>query len=221
VYAPRFPDRGVETTRRLSASKGDPLLSFVSTFIPLFFAIDVVGLLPVFLGLTEGMTPEGRKRVVNTACITGIAVATSFIFLGEGVFRMLSVTPFDFRIAGGLLLLIFAVQDLIIGGKPRKNSSPTIGVVPLGMPLIVGPGVLTTCLLLVHQYGYTVTLLSLGANLVFVYLALRFSGAILRIVTPAGAVAVAKIASLLLAAIGVMMVRVGVEETVRRFLDRS
>jgi multiple antibiotic resistance protein len=196
-------------------------LSFVSTFIPLFFAIDVVGLLPVFLGLTEGMTPEGRKRVVNTACITGVTVATGFIFLGEGVFHMLGVTPFDFRIAGGLLLLIFAVEDLIIGGKPRENSSPMIGVVPLGMPLIVGPGVLTTCLLLVHQYGYAVTLLSLAANLVLVYLALRFSGAILRIVTPAGAVAVAKIASLLLAAIGVMMVRVGVEETVRRFLDRS
>jgi len=195
-------------------------LSFVSSFIPLFFAIDVVGLLPVFLGLTERMSPEGRRRVGTTACITGAAVATSFIFLGEGVFRMLGVSPVDFRIAGGLLLLIFAVQDLIIGGKPRRNLSPTIGVVPLGMPLIVGPGVLTTCLLLVHQYGYPMTLLALGANLTIVFLALRFSDAILRFVTPAGAVAVAKIASLLLAAIGVMMVRVGIEETVRKILDR-
>lgn len=192
---------------------------FFLSFIPLFVAIDVMGLLPVFTGLTEGMTPEARRRAVDVACLTATAVALLFIFLGKFIFQVLGVTADDFRIAGGALLLVFAIQDLIIGGKPRRTVSPTVAVVPLGMPLIVGPGVLTTSLLMVQQYGYEWTLAALAANLAIVYVTLRLAGPILRLVGPGVAVAAAKIASLFLAAIGIMMLRVGVLETVHRFLQ--
>ena len=124
-------------------------MEFFLCFIPLFIAIDVVGLLPVYMGLTEGMDKERRRAVVRVACITAVTVAVTFVFLGEGIFKMLGITTDYFRVAGGLLLLIFAIQDLTIGGKPRRSPSDSVAVVPLGMPLLVGPGVLTTSLLLV------------------------------------------------------------------------
>jgi multiple antibiotic resistance protein len=185
-------------------------VSFVLAFIPLFVAIDVMGVLPVFIGLTDGMSRDARRRVVHDACVTALLVAVGFMFLGEGVFRVLGVTTDDFRIAGGILLLVFAIQDLYTGGKPRRAPSATMAVVPLGMPLIVGPGTLTTTLLLTAQVGYGWTAAALAANLAIVLVTLRASDRIMRFLGPGGAVAAAKIASLFLAAIGVMMVRVGI-----------
>jgi multiple antibiotic resistance protein len=194
-------------------------MEFFLCFIPLFIAIDVVGLLPVYMGLTEGMDKERRRAVVRVACITAVTVAVTFVFLGEGIFKVLGITTDDFRVAGGLLLLIFAIQDLTIGGKPRRSPSDTdtVAVVPLGMPLLVGPGVLTTSLLLVHQYGYLPTLGALLANLVIVFAVLSLAEHIIRIVTPSVAAAAAKVASLLLGAIGVMMLRVGILGTIKAF----
>jgi len=192
---------------------------FALSCIPLFFAIDVVGLLPVYIGLTVGMSVEQKRRVVRAACITGVSVAAGFVFLGDSIFRVLNVRQADFRIAGGLLLLVFAIQDLYSGGKPRRNTSPTMAIVPLGMPLMVGPGVLTTCLLLVQQRGYSATLGALVANLLVVFVVLSFSDRILTLITQAGAAAVAKVASLFLAAIGISMLRAGIEETIRRFAE--
>ncbi len=193
-------------------------MNFILSFIPLFVAIDCMGLLPVYVGLVETMAPEARRRTVNVACITALIVSVGFIFLGDAVFIVLGVTSNDFRIAGGILLLVFAIQDLFVGGKPRRAISPTMAVVPLGMPLIVGPGVLTTSLLVVQQHGYWWTLLALFANLTIVYWVLRSAGPIMRFVGPGIAVAAAKIASLLLAAIGVMMLRVGLLATVKAFM---
>ena len=118
------------------------------------------------------------------------------------------------KVAGGLLLLVFAIQDLVIGGKPRRTrTTGLVGVVPLGIPLITGPAVLTTTLLVARQHGQAWTLVALVANLAIVLVVLRGSDRIMRIVGPGGAVAAGKIASLFLATIGVMMIRVGVVET--------
>ncbi len=188
-------------------------MPFVLAFIPLFVAIDVAAVLPVFSSLTSELAPQERRRVVRDACATAAAISILFAFLGESVFRILGVTSDDFRIAGGLLLLVFAIQDLTVGGKPRRfegAAAATVGVVPLGMPLIVGPGVLTTLLLLVHQLGYTVTIAALVANLAIVFVVLSGAQRILGVIGVGGSIAAAKIASLFLAAIGVMMVRVGV-----------
>jgi multiple antibiotic resistance protein len=199
------------------ARESDKPLDFLLSFIPLFFAIDVIGAIPIFMSLTQGMTDSERARVVRQACVTALTVAVAFVFLGEWLFRMLSVTTSDFRMAGGSLLLVFAIQDLTVGGKPRRTPTGTVGVVPLGMPLLVGPGVLTTSLLVAHNHGYPWALAALVANIALVFVVLSASELILRIVKPSGAAAVGKIAALFLAAIGVMLVRAGVEETIRAF----
>jgi multiple antibiotic resistance protein len=194
---------------------------FLRAFIPLFVAIDALGVLPIYVGLTEGMDRWTRRRVVDVACFTAATVTVLFMFLGNLTFSFLGVTTDDFRIAGGVLLLVFAIQDLIIGGKPRRRTSPTLAVVPLGMPLIAGPGVLTTSLLVVQQQGTWSALSALAANLLILYLILRSSDAILRVVGPSVTAAAAKIASLFLAAIGVMMLRLGLEQTIKNFLDHA
>ena len=195
--------------------------SFVRAFIPLFVAIDIMGLLPVFVGLTEKMGKPERRRTVEVATLTAAIISVSFIFLGDAILSFLSVTVNDFRIAGGILLLIFAIQDLYVGGKPRRQVSTTLAVVPIGMPLIVGPGVLTTSLLVVQNHGYPCTLTALALNLAIVYAVLRASAPIMRMVGQGVAVAAAKIASLFLAAIGIMMLRIGILETLREFLPPS
>ena len=188
------------------------MTSFLLAFIPLFVAIDVMGVLPVFAALTEGMDRPARGQVIRDACVTALGVSVAFACLGEGIFHVLGVTESDFRIAGGILLLVFAVQDLMVGGKTRRvTPSATVGVVPLGMPLIVGPGTLTTVLLVLQQQGYPLTL---AANLAIVLAVLRASDRLMRLLGPGGAVAAAKIASLFLATIGVMMVRVGILDTI-------
>jgi multiple antibiotic resistance protein len=195
--------------------------SLVLSFIPLFVAIDIMGLLPVFVGMTQDMSPFERRRVVRVACLTATIVALLFIFLGDAILGFLSVSVNDFRIAGGILLLVFAIQDLYVGGKPRRVVSPTLAVVPIGTPLIVGPGVLTTSLLMVQQHKYPATLVSFAINMIIVYVVLRAADPIMRLVGQGVAVAAAKIASLFLAAIGVMMLRVGIIETVRAALPHG
>ncbi len=186
----------------------------LTAFIPLFFAIDAIGILPIYMAMTKEVFVDKRRSIVNQAAVTAFLISLVFMYLGKGIFRFLGITIPDFRIAGGILLLIFAITDLLFSdkGQARKNPEETMGVVPIGMPLIIGPGVLTTLLLSVGNNGYNATLIALILNIFIVWIAFNYSGQVIRIITEAGATAVGKVFSLLLAAIAVMMIRLGVTE---------
>lgn len=187
----------------------DMLEKFMLAWIPLFVAIDPLGLIPLFLGITEGQSAETRKRTSIQATWTAIVVAIGFMFLGKSVFRALSITVADFQVAGGLILLILAVQDLLKGWEDKSHPTGEFGVVPLGLPLIVGPATLTTLLILMDSVGFWYTFLALAVNLVIVNLAMHYSNALARLVGLTGLRAASKIVSLLLAAIAVSMIRQG------------
>src|SRR6476646_9808471 len=127
------------------------LRAFLETFLPLFVAIDPFGMVPVFLGVTDGMSDKRRRRITFEAVTAATIICLSFMFLGESLFRFLGISAFDFRIAGGVLLLVLAVYDLLIPGKPAVHERDTVGIVPLAMPLIAGPATLTTTLVLVSR----------------------------------------------------------------------
>ena len=182
----------------------------VYTFIPIFVAIDIFAIIPIFVSMTEGMPNEKRLTVERESVITALAVGLMFIAVGEAIFRILSITENDFKIAGGLILLIFAVLDLMGYSKIREQAGK-LGVVPLGVPLIVGPAVLATILVLVDHYGITPTIISFIVNLFIVWLSFRASSRILKIFGHGGIMAVSKIMALLLASIAVMLIRVGVQ----------
>jgi len=185
--------------------------SFALAFTAIFVALDVVGVLPMYLGMTAGLSKKQRARVVNTSMLVALGVALFFIATGLATFRFLGIEIYDFRIAGGIVLLILALSDLAGGPDfAHGKASGSTGIVPLGVPLITGPGVLMQLILLVGSYGYAVTLAALFANYLLAWGILRKSEWITRLIGKDGTVVVSKIAALLLAAIAISMIRTGV-----------
>ena len=184
---------------------------FLQAFIPLFVAIDPSGLAAIFLGLGQGVAPAQRQRIARQATVTGGAVALLFLFLGASIFKALGISAGDFQIAGGLILFILAARDLITSAAEPEKLPPDFGVVPLGMPLIAGPALIATLLLLARTVGYVPTLVALMVNLVIVVLAFAYSEKLGRLIGAMGMRAISKIVSMLLAAIAVSLIRQGLK----------
>lgn len=181
-------------------------------FVPLFVAVDALGVLPAFIALTQGIEPLKVRRVIYQSVATAMLVALGFLALGTALLELLGITVADFMVAGGLLLFALAIGDLLASNKLQRGVDPnSLGVVPLGVPLIAGPAVLTTSVLLVNQFGVVNTAAAIIANILFAGLVFRFSGLIGRVLGTVGARIASKIAMLFLAAIAVMMVRKGIE----------
>jgi multiple antibiotic resistance protein len=182
---------------------------FVLSFIPIFVAIDVLGLVPIFLSLTSDMKPPEKKKLITEATFTALAVSLVFLFGGRLIFNFMGITENDFRVGGGIVLLVLAVIDLTVTGEKTRAPQTSVGVVPIGIPLIIGPAVLTTLLIIVDAYGYLAAVIGLLANLFLVWLIFRNSDYIIRVMGEAGSKAFAKVAALFMAAIAVMMIRIG------------
>ena len=180
-------------------------------FVPLFVAVDALGVLPIFMNLTEGLVPRKLKSVILQSVITAVAVALAFVVVGTAVLRLLGITVADFMIAGGILLFVISMSDLLAVEKSRRLAdADSLGAVPIGVPLITGPAVLTTSILLLNEHGIALTALSIVLNIAIAGVIFYFSAGIYRFLGKAGAKTLSKIASLLLAAIAVMMVRRGI-----------
>jgi multiple antibiotic resistance protein len=184
---------------------------FLLAFIPLFVAIDPIGLAAIFLGLGQNVDRVQRQKIASQATWTGGLVALGFLFLGQSMFTAVGISVSDFQIAGGLILFILAARDLIQSAAEPEKLPPDFGVVPLGMPLIAGPASITTLLVLAQNQavGLVVTLVALAANLALVVLALHYSEWLGRKIGGTGLRAISKIVSMLLAAIAVSMIRQG------------
>jgi multiple antibiotic resistance protein len=185
------------------------LENFLLAFIPLFVAIDVVGLVPIYLSLADGVGRERRNTLAYQAIATAFIIALGFVFLGQFIFTALRITVADFQIAGGLILLGLAAQDILFQNRRDSYVDRSLGIVPLGMPLIAGPALLTTLLALVDSLGVALTLIALMLNLALVALALRFADQIRRLIGTAAMRAGSRIVALLLAAIAVNFIRRG------------
>ncbi|MES2769504.1 MAG: MarC family protein [Bdellovibrionota bacterium] len=190
---------------------------FLKAFMPLFFAIDAIGILPAFMSVTGDVSVMQRRKVVNQAAVTAFGISVFFIFFGQAIFKLLGITVYDFKVAGGILLLIFSIHDLLFdqGNRRKAGSDDTIGIVPIGTPLIIGPGALTTLLLLVDTTGYTWTMMSLTLNVAIVWVVFFFSDKVIKIITKPGAIAIGKVFALFLAAIAVMLIRSGIEQILK------
>ncbi len=182
------------------------------SFIPIFVAVDAVGVLPIFVSLTEGVERSERAKIIIQSMLTALCLAVGFIFLGKAVFRILGITIGDFMVAGGAILFCLAITDIINPVKKRRIPSEQLGAVPLGTPLIVGPAVLTTCLLMMSQHGVLATLISVLVNILLAGMILALASVLMKVLGEAGSKALSKIVSLLLAAIAVMLMRKGMAQ---------
>jgi multiple antibiotic resistance protein len=191
--------------------------SFFLSFIPLFVAIDVIGVLPLFVGLVESIDEKRRRVIIIEATFAAFMISLLFLIAGKLIFSFLGITESDFRVGGGIILLVLSIKDLLFTKEGSRSPGTSIGVVPIGIPLIMGPAALTTVIILVDSYGYLWTIISLVANMLIVFFVFRQAGFIHRAMGQAGSKAVGKVASLLLAAIAVMMIRSGIAVMVKNF----
>ena len=188
---------------------------FWQAFIPLFVAIDVLGLVPIYLGMTAGRDTRTRGRLARQASLAALGVSLLFLFVGQWVFGYLGITEHDFKVGGGVVLLVMAVTDLLFSSEETRAAQGEIGVVPLGIPLIMGPAGLAAIMLGANSYGRVITLAALLANLLLVWLVFANAERIGRLLGKSGAQAVAKIAALFLAGIAVMLIRSGLTAMIR------
>ena len=194
---------------------------YIESFLPLFVAINVPGILPMYLGLTETMTTAQRRRLTFLAVATATIIAVLILFAGQLVFSLLGITVNDLRVGGGLILLVLSISNLIFGDYRRRDprqgeedeekaDAAEVGVVPIGIPLIMGPAAITSILVSREAFGYLPTTVSLVLNMSLVLLTLAFAPIIGRFMPSALSRAVAKVASLFLAAISVALIRAGI-----------
>ena len=183
-------------------------------FIPLFVAVDAIGIAPIFVSLTVHLEQKDKNKIILQSMLTAICLAIGFIFLGKAVFRLMGITIGDFMVAGGSILFCIAIIDILSQTKQRHIPADELGAVPLGTPLIVGPAVLTTSMLIVSQYGLPATMISVIVNILLAGLILKLSSFLIKAMGESGSKALSKIMSLLLASIAVMLVRKGVSQLI-------
>ncbi len=191
---------------------------YLLSFIPIFVAIDIVGILPIFLGLTTGMTAEEKHKSIIESLITATTIAIIFILIGKLLFLIMGITIADFKIGGGILLLILSVNLLLPGvSSTREKQYQDAGVFPIGTPLIAGPALLTTSLVLIDSFGMFPTFISLILNILISWIILANSERISRLIGLNGMRAFSKVADIFLTAIAVMMIRSGIQEAYKLF----
>jgi multiple antibiotic resistance protein len=189
------------------------MAKFFLAFIPIFVAVDPIGLVAIFTGLGTSASREQRQAQAFLGIFTGLCIAVGLIFLGKVIFAALGITVADFQVAGGLILLLLAIRELVGIGPNDRSASDEFGVVPLGMPLIAGPALLTSLLILVDSVGLFYTVVSLLVNLALVAVALCNADRFTRWMGKQGLRGVSKIIALLLAAIAISLIRRGWQGT--------
>ncbi|HKM59316.1 MAG TPA: MarC family protein [Candidatus Bathyarchaeia archaeon] len=189
-------------------------LDFISeltrAFVALFIIVDPFGNIPIFVGLTENITDAQRKKTYNTAILVGFALLLVFSFTGQEILSLFGLSIYSFEVAGGILLLIIAIRILISGFHESTESPESLGAVPIAIPLLVGPGAITTTIFNLQSYGTIITILAVVVVLALTWVILRFINGFYKVLGKTGAIVIARVMALLIAAIAVQYILTGV-----------
>src|SRR3954466_12387833 len=184
---------------------------FTEVFVTLVVIMDPIGTIPLFLALTGGRSTRARRRLAWQAVAVAILVIAPFALFGQQILRYLGITVPALQGAGGLLLILVALE-LLTGKQEQPDDVPNVNValVPLGTPLLAGPGAIVATIVFVRRADGTGDGLAIAAGIIAVhlvlYLALRFANVILRLIRESGVLLVTRISGLLLSAIAVQLV---------------
>jgi multiple antibiotic resistance protein len=196
--------------------------TFGSVFVTLLVIMDPPGALPIFLALTGSLTHRQKLAAARRASLVAFGVIVLFAVFGQQILRYLHISLPALQGAGGLLLLIVALQ-LLTGSESEQHADAGVNValVPLGTPLLAGPGAIVATMLAVQGSEgvdqYLAVALGLVATMVVVWLFFRFAGQVHRVLKDRGTVLITRIAGLLLSAIAVQMVA----DSVRAFVGAA
>lgn len=183
---------------------------FGEVFVTLLVIMDPVGSVPLFLGLTGGRSTSARHRLAAQAVLAAGTVIAAFALFGQQILAYLGISLPALQGAGGLLLVLVALE-LLTGGQDKPSELPNVNValVPLGTPLLAGPGAIVATIVFVRAAHGVRDAAAIAAGLLAVhlllYLTLRFAGVILRLIRESGVLLVTRISGLLLSAIAVQL----------------
>jgi multiple antibiotic resistance protein len=179
--------------------------------LALFIVVDPFGNIPIFIGLTERMDSQQRKRVFHSATLIGFILLLVFTLVGQQILAFFNISLYSFMIAGGVLLLIIAVKLLIEGEwRVPTGSLEKLSSVPIAVPLLVGPGAMTTTMLNFQEFGIIITVAAVAIVFLIVWLVLKLIDPINRFMGKAGAAIVTRVMALLIAAIAVQYIINGI-----------
>jgi multiple antibiotic resistance protein len=184
---------------------------FGTSFITLLVIMDPPGTVPIFLALTSGRSKKDRRRLSLQAAAVSIGVISCFAAFGQQILKYLGISVPALEGSGGLLLLLVALE-LLTGraDEPSQTTDVNVALVPLGTPLLAGPGAIVAVILFVQQIhgarDFLAVALAIVAVHVIIWLTMRYSVYIIRVIKDSGVTLVTRIAGLLLAAIAVQMV---------------
>jgi multiple antibiotic resistance protein len=190
------------------------------SFLPLLISINVLSVIPIYLLFIKNTNAQQEKNIINKTIITMLIIGIGFLFIGKMIFLIMGIKISDFMIAGGALLFIISINTLI---KHSDNHIETLdkeslAITPLAIPLLLGPATFASLLIVNNMYGYIITIIAFILNLIIVYIVLYKAKNILKYLGENGANAAGKISALLLSAYAVMMIRVGVTDTIMHII---
>ncbi|WP_293574168.1 MarC family protein [Phaeobacter sp.] len=188
----------------------------ITSFVTLFVIIDPIGLTPIFIAMTQGMSPQQKRSIALRATLTAMGLLALFAALGEAVLGFVGISMAAFRIAGGVLLFLTALDMLFERRNKRREDRSEEddfedpSVFPLSIPLIAGPGSIATVILLTGQqpgiYGFAMVMGVVFAVLSILLILCLFSGVLERLLGKTGITVVTRLLGMLLAALSVQFV---------------
>jgi multiple antibiotic resistance protein len=206
----------------------EPVSLFLVSLSAIFFVVDPISVVPLFLAMTSNDSPQKARNMALRACLVGGGLLTFFALFGTLVFKVFGVTLSAFRVAGGILLLITAI-DMLRARTSETRTSPEeteegvhkedIAIVPLAVPLLAGPGAIATVMVLMAK-GATVlsavpVLVSILLTFVASYYVLRGAVLVQRVLGQSGVAILQRVSGLILAAIAVQFIAEGGRELLR------
>ena len=195
---------------------------FVTVFVTLLVIMDPPGTMPVFMGLVSNQPPERQRKLARQAVLTAFSVIVAFAVFGDQILGFLKISLPALQASGGLLLLLVALE-LLTGkdAEPTKVSDVSVALVPLGTPLLAGPGAIAATIVFVRQaegsWEYGVIAMAILLVHVVLYAVMRFAVPIMKVLKAGGVTVATKLAGLLLAAIAVQMIASAVAQFVEMY----
>ena len=190
----------------------------IEAFVALFVIMDPIGNLSLFTSLTKGMPLSEIKRNVNRSMMVAGILLFVFLFLGLKIFKFFSINLNSFQIAGGIILLIIAVMYVLGTYQKLIKSHGSDLSVPIGTPLITGPGVITTTIILVNENGPYVTAIAAALTLLATWLILMFSSRLFKLLGGHWIDVISRVMGIILAAIAVEFITKGILSIVSQIL---
>jgi len=187
------------------------ILEIIKASVTLFVILDIVGLIPIYLSFFKNESKKIMDIYAHKTVLFSTVLLFVFLFFGSSLLNFFSISLSNFKIAGGLILLIIGIK-FVLGlrvislGERKKHS---FAAVPFATPLLVGPGTITSVIILVNTYGLFIPFIAALINMVIVWIFLKNSRVVYRVLGKQGSDVVTRVMGLLITAIAVGFIRTG------------